>query len=70
MQNFQVLESPENHSGLSRVLVDGVATQEQCDTMLELAKVRANKVTTVARDLKWNNALPLFSPVIQLLIGL
>ncbi|XP_065186279.1 prolyl 3-hydroxylase 1-like isoform X2 [Sycon ciliatum] len=36
--HVQVVESPADHQGLARVLIDGLATEDQCKTLLELSK--------------------------------
>ncbi|XP_065186278.1 prolyl 3-hydroxylase 2-like isoform X1 [Sycon ciliatum] len=37
-ESVRVVESPADHQGLARVLIDGLATEDQCKTLLELSK--------------------------------
>ena len=35
-----ILETPSNHSGIERIVADGLLTPNQCRQLLELAQVR------------------------------
>ena len=39
LQNYSIVETPADHNGIERILIDELLTEDQCNDLMDLTQV-------------------------------